>query len=79
MLTFLFPESKIIVSRTGDIRITGVLAKYHNRVAWFIRDLGLANVTIRYRSGRFHFPGGIDPGTRQRLRNFFAAECPLIR
>jgi hypothetical protein len=79
MLAFLFPESKIIVSRTGDIRITGALAKYYNRVAWFIRDLGLAGVTIRYRSGRFHFPRAIEAGTRQRLRNFFAAECPLVR
>jgi len=79
MLTFLFPESKIMVSRAGEVRITGVLAKYQSRVAWFIRELGLAGVTIRYRSGRFHFPRAIDPGTRQRLRNFLAAECPLVR
>ena len=79
MLAYLFPESKIIVSRTGDVKITGVLAKYQSRVAWFLRDLGLAGVTIRYRSGRFHFPRAIDAGTQQRLRNFFAAECPLVR
>ncbi len=79
MLAYLFPDSKITVSRVGEVRITGVLAPYHNRIAWFIKELELGNVTIRYRSKRFYFPRSIDPGKQQRLRNFFAAECPLVR
>jgi hypothetical protein len=79
MLAYFFPESKINVSRTGEVKIAGVLAPYHSRIAWFIKELGLQQATIRYRSKRFYFPRSIDPGTQQRLRNFFAAECPLVR
>jgi hypothetical protein len=78
MLAYLFPEAKIIVSAAGEVKITGVLAAYQYRLAWFVAEQGFRNVTIRYRSRRFYFPRTVDPGTRQRLRNFFAAECPLL-
>jgi hypothetical protein len=76
MWVYLFPESKIIVAANGTVKITGLLAQYHARIAPFLRELGLAGVTIRYGAGRFHFPRAIDAGTQQRLRNFFFAECP---
>ncbi|MDB6112551.1 MAG: hypothetical protein JWR69_4301 [Pedosphaera sp.] len=79
MLAYLFPESKISVSRTGGVKIAGVLAPYHSRIAWFIKELGLKRVVIRYRAKRFYFPRSLDPRTQQRLRNFFSAECPLVR
>ncbi|HZV33334.1 MAG TPA: hypothetical protein VFB72_02060 [Verrucomicrobiae bacterium] len=79
MWAYLFPDSKIIVTRSGQVKITGVLARYHSRIAYFIRDLGLTNMTIRYGSGRFYFPRSVDAGTQQRLRNFLSAEIPLVR
>jgi hypothetical protein len=79
MWVYLFPDSKISVSATGAVKISGVLAEYHSRIAFFIKELGITNVTIRYRSGRFYFPRSIDAGTQQRLRNFFLAECPHAR
>ncbi|MDB6017318.1 MAG: hypothetical protein JWR19_1807 [Pedosphaera sp.] len=79
MLAYLFPDSKIRVSSTGEVRIIGTLAPYRSRIAYFIKELGLRQVTIRYRSKRFYFPRSIDSGTQQRLRNFFAAECPMSR
>lgn len=79
MWAYLFPDSKIIVTRSGQVKITGVLARYHSRIAYFIRDLGLTNMTIRYGSGRFYFPRSVDAGTKQRLRNFLSAEIPLVR
>lgn len=75
----LFPDSKIIISRSGQVKITGILARYQSRIAYFIRDLGLTNITIRYWSGRFYFPRSVNAGTQQRLRNFLSAECPLVR
>jgi hypothetical protein len=79
MWAYFFPDSKITVSASGAVKITGVLAEYHSRIAFFIRELGLTNVTIRFWSGRFYFPRSIDAGTQQRLRNFFLAECPHAR
>lgn len=79
MWAYLFPESKISVARDGSVKITGLLAQYHNRIAPFIRELGLAGVTIRYGNGRFFFPRALDAGIRQRLRNFILAECPQAR
>jgi hypothetical protein len=79
MWAYLFPESKITVSASGAVKVSGILAEYHSRIAFFIRELGLTNVTIRYGSGRFYFPRSLDAGTRQRLRNFFLAECPHAR
>jgi hypothetical protein len=79
MWAYLFPDSKITVSPNGTVKISGILAEYHSRIAYFIRELGLTNVTIRYWSGRFYFPRSIDAGTQQRLRNFFLAECPHAR
>ncbi len=79
MWAYLFPESKIVVARDGSVKITGLLAQYHNRIAPFIRELGVAGVTVRYGSGRFIFPRSVDDGTQQRLRNFIMAECPQAR
>ncbi len=79
MLAYLFPEAKITVSRTGAVEVTGVLVPYQGRITAFVRDLGLMNATIRYRAKRFYFPGVLDEKVQQRLRNFFAAECPLTR
>jgi hypothetical protein len=79
MWAYIFPDSKISVSREGRIRITGVLAPYQSRIAFFINELGLRDVTIRHRSGRFYFPRSLDARTRQRLRNFLLAECPPAR
>ena len=79
MWAYLFPQSKITVSATGAVTVSGILAEYHGRIAYFIRELGLTGVTIRYRSGRFYFPASMDAGTQQRLRNFFLAECPHAR
>jgi hypothetical protein len=76
---YLFPESKITVSASGAVKISGVLAEYHSRIAFFIGELGLKGVTIRYGSGRFYLPRSLDAGTQQRLRNFFFAECPRAR
>jgi len=79
MWAYIFPDSKISVSREGKVRITGVLAPYHSRIAFFINELGLRGVTIRHWSGRFYFPRSLDAGTQQRLRNFLLAECPPAR
>lgn len=79
MWAYLFPDSKISVSAAGGVKITGILAQYHSRIACFLKELGLTNVTIRYWSGRFYFPRSMDAGTQQRLRNFFLAECPHAR
>ena len=79
MWAYLFPESKITVSASGAVKISGILAEYHSRIAFFIRELGLTNVTIRFGAGRFYFPRSLDTGTQQRLRNFFLAECPHAR
>jgi hypothetical protein len=79
MWAWLFPESKITVARDGRVRISGMLAQYQSRIAPFIRELGLAGVTIRYGAGRFYFPRAVDDGTRQRLRNFILTECPQAR
>jgi len=79
MLAYLFPEGKITISGSGELKTTGVLAQYHSRIAPFIRELNLRGLTIRYRARRFYFPGSIDPGLQQRLRNFFATECPATR
>jgi hypothetical protein len=79
MLAYLFPDSKIIVSRSGVVKITGDLASYHSRIAYFTGELGLRGVTIRFWSRRFYFPRSIDPGTQQQFRNFFTAECPMAR
>ncbi len=79
MFAFLFPDSKISVSRLGEVKITGILAPYHNRIAPFIKELELKNITIRYGSRRFYFSGALDAGTQQRLRNFLSAERPLAR
>jgi hypothetical protein len=79
MWAYLFPDSKITVSASGAVKISGVLAEYHSRIAFFIGELGLKSVTIRYGSGRFYFPRSMDAGTQQRLRNFFLAECPHAR
>jgi len=79
MWSYLFPESKITVSASGAVKISGLLAEYQSRIAFFIQELGLTNVTIRYGSGRFYFPRSLDAGTQQRLRNFLLAECPHAR
>jgi hypothetical protein len=79
MWAYIFPDSRITVSPTGSVKITGVLAPYQSRIAFFINELGLRGVTIRHRSGRFYFPRSLDAGTQQRLRNFLLAECPLAR
>jgi hypothetical protein len=79
MLAYLFPEGKITVSRAGDVTVAGVLVPYQGRITAFIRELGLTQAIIRYRAKRFYFSGSIDTSTRQRLRNFFAAECPTTR
>jgi hypothetical protein len=79
MLAYLFPDSKIIISQSGEVRITGMLAPYRVRIAWFIKELGLKGITIRYGSKRFYFPKAVDEGTQQRLRNFFSAEVPITR
>ena len=79
MWSYLFPESKIVVACNGGVKIIGLLAQYQNRIAPFIRELGLAGVTIRFGSGRFYFPRSVDAGTQQRLRNFILAECPQAR
>jgi hypothetical protein len=79
MWAYLFPDSKITVSKSGAVKISGILAQYHSRIAHFIKELGLTDVTIRFWSGRFYFPRSIDAGTQQRLRNFFLAECPHAR
>lgn len=79
MWAYLFPESKITVARDGRVKISGLLAQYHNRIAPFIRELGLADVTIRFGGGRFYFPRSVDTGTQQRLRNFILTECPQAR
>ncbi|MDB6124391.1 MAG: hypothetical protein JWQ71_3384 [Pedosphaera sp.] len=79
MLAYLFPDSKITVSQSGEVRITGMLAPYRTRIAWFIKELDLKDVTIRYWSKRFYFPKTVDEGTRQRLRNFFSAEVPITQ
>ena len=79
MWAYLFPDSKIVVSKSGGVKISGLLAQYHSRIADFIKDLGLTDVAIRFWSGRFYFPRSIDAGAQQRLRNFFLAECPHAR
>jgi len=79
MWAYLFPESKITVARNGGVKITGLLAQYQNRIAPFIRELGLSDATIRFGGGRFYFPKSVDAGTQQRLRNFILAECPQAR
>jgi hypothetical protein len=79
MWAYLFPDSKIVVTPSGQVKITGLLARYHSRIAYFIKELELKNMTIRYWSGRFYFPRSLDAGTQQRLRNFLSAECPLVR
>ena len=79
MWAYLFPDSKITVSSTGAVKISGMLAEYHSRIAFFIRELGLTSVTIRFWSGRFYFTRSIDVGTQHRLRKFFVAACPHAR
>jgi hypothetical protein len=56
-----------------------MLAPYQTRIAFFIAELGLRSLTIRFWAARFYFPSSVDAGIQQRLRNFFLAECPLAR
>ena len=68
--------SKVTVREPGDVRVEGEFRRYHARIAVFVKDLGLSNVVIRHRHGRFIFSGNVDAATQQRLRNFFINECP---
>ena len=74
-----FSDAKITVRPSGAIRVEGILIGHRAKIIQFIGELGLSRGTIRLRSGRYVFSRHIDPGTRQRLRNFLVNECPLKR
>ncbi len=72
-------QAKITVRAPGDVRVEGLLEPHAIKIKHFVADLQLERMTVRYRWGRFVFPSGMEPGTRQRLLNFLVNECPMKR
>ena len=73
----IFSDAKLTILKPGTVRFEGKFIPHRVRILNFVTELGLARGTIRRRFGRFIFSRDLDESTRQRLRNFFAAECPL--
>ncbi len=75
----LLSDAKITIGQPGDVRVEGRWKRYSARIRQFVADLGLTHATVRHRFGRFVFSSGVDPGTRQRFRNFLVNECRMLR
>jgi hypothetical protein len=69
----------IAVSGEGRVVVEGDWRPYQARIAQFVDDLGLRDVSVRHRFGRIVFSGAVDASTRQRIRNFLVNACPLKR
>jgi hypothetical protein len=73
----LFSRSRIKVSETGAVTITGRFQRHAAKLEAFIQDLGIRGFSVTLRGGRFRFDGRLDPNDEQRIRNFLVNECPL--
>lgn len=70
-------EGKISIAKNGDVSVEGKLQKYEMHIRMFFRDLGIKNMTIKYKKGRYIFPSGTKLIHQQQIRNFLINECPI--
>jgi len=68
----IFSDGLIKVTKNGEIKLHGVMTSCKAEVHQFFEELGLRNVTVRFRDGRFVFGKNVDSSTQQRIRNYLS-------